>query len=80
MYLPLSRLFGLCKDINCVFRGVTHQIILKRNDFSNMIIKSRDPNFKVDVMHLSWTLLVGLLYLSLPIATQLEAGLTKTAE
>ena len=40
MYFPLPRLFGFCQNINHVYRGVTHQIILKRNDFSYMIIKS----------------------------------------
>ena len=44
-------LFGFCPDINRVFRSVTHQIIFKRNDFSNMIIKSGARKFKVDVMH-----------------------------
>ena len=43
-----------------------------------MIIKSGAPNFKVDAMHLSWMLTV--LLPSLPITTQLEAGLTKMAE
>ena len=34
IYLRLSRLFGFCQDIKNVFRGVTHQIILKKNNFS----------------------------------------------
>ena len=67
MYLPLSRLFRLRQDINRVFRGITHQIILKRNDFSNMIIKSGAQNLKVDAIHLS--LMLPVLYPSLPIAT-----------
>ena len=45
MYLPLSRLFGFCQDINQVFRGVTHKIMLRRNDFSNMIKKPGGQNF-----------------------------------
>ena len=53
MYLSLSRLFGFFQDINRVVRGVTHQFILKENDFSNMI---GAKNFKVDVMHFSWIL------------------------
>ena len=47
MYLPLSRLFGFCQDISPVFRGVTHQIILKTSNFSNKIIKSGAQSFKV---------------------------------
>ena len=43
-----------------------------------MIIKSGAQNFKVDVIHLSWVL--PALHPSLPIVTQLEAGLTKKAE
>ena len=78
MYLPLSRLFGFCQDISPVFRGVTHQIILKTSNFSNMIIKSGVQSSKVDVMHLSWMLLV--FHPSLPIATQLEAAITKNAD
>ena len=52
--------------------------MLTTNDFSNMIIKSGALNFKADVMHLSWML--SVLHPSLPIATQLEAGLTKKAK
>ena len=40
MHLPLLRLFGFCQDINRIFRGVTHQIILKRNDFFFLILLS----------------------------------------
>ena len=43
-----------------------------------MIIKSGVKNFKGDVMHLSWMLPV--LHPSLPIATQVESGVTKKAE
>ena len=63
---------------NRVSRGVTRQIVLKRNDFPNMIIKSGAQNSKEDVMHVSWMLPV--LHSSLPILTQLEAELTKKVE
>ena len=43
-----------------------------------MIIKQGARNFKVDVIQLSWMLLV--LNPSLPMATQLEARLRKKAE
>ena len=65
-------------DINRVFRSVTYQIILKRNDFSIIIIKSGAQTFQVDVMHLSWMLPV--LHPNLPIATQFKCGLTKKLE
>ena len=45
MYLPLSRLFGFCQNINRVFIGVTHQIKLKRNDFTPMITKTLELKF-----------------------------------
>ena len=43
--LPLSRFFGFLQNIHRIFRGVTHQIISKSKDFSNMTVKSRSPNF-----------------------------------
>ena len=75
MYLPLSRLFGFCQDINRVFRGVTHKIALKRNSNNNMIIKKGSQNFKVDIMYLSWILPV--LNPSLFIRNELEGKLVK---
>ena len=55
-----------------------HQIILKRNDFANVIMKSTAQSFKVDIMPLSWILPV--LHPSLPIATQLDTELIKKPE
>ena len=35
LFLPISRLFGFCKDINRVFKGVKHEIQLEKNSDNN---------------------------------------------
>ena len=75
MYLPLSRLFRFCQDINRVFRGAIHQNALKRNSNNNITIKKCSQNFKVDMMYLSRIL--PTLNPSLFIRNELEGKLVK---
>ena len=78
MYLTSSQLIGFFK-ILIVFLEVSHIKLYEEEPiFPIWLIKSGTQNYKVDVMHLSWMLPV--LHPSLPIATQLEAELTKKVE
>jgi hypothetical protein len=54
MFLPLNRLFGFCKDINRVFRGLPHEIELERNLDDNIIHRSGKVKYKFEILHLSW--------------------------
>jgi hypothetical protein len=49
----MSRLFGFCKDINRVFRGLPHEIELERNLDDNLIHRFGVSNFKFEISHLS---------------------------
>src|SRR6266481_5154146 len=52
MFLPLNRLFGFCK-INKVYKGVMHQIELKKNSDKNIIHRIDTTDYKVIITHLS---------------------------
>jgi hypothetical protein len=54
LFLPLNRLFGFCKDINRVYRGLPHEIELERNLDYNVIHKSGADSFKFEISHLTW--------------------------
>ncbi len=56
LFLPLSRLFGFCKDINRIFKGLTHQIELEKNIEHNFIHKSDTSasSYKFEISHISW--------------------------
>ena len=54
VFLPLSRLFGFCKDINRVFRGITHTIKLDKNDDDNIIHCVGNNKYKFELSYLSW--------------------------
>jgi len=57
LFLPLNRLFGFCKDINRVFKGLPHEIELERNLDKNIIHRAGprlDDSFKFEISHLSW--------------------------
>ncbi len=54
LFLPLNRLFGFCKDINRVFRGLPHEIELERNLDENVIHRFGSDSFKFEISHLSW--------------------------
>ena len=55
MFLPLKRLFGFCRDINKVFKGLPHEIELERNLDDNIIHKSAATGaYKFEISHLSW--------------------------
>ena len=54
MFLPLNRLFGFCRDINRVFKGLPHEIELERNLDENAIHKSGSGTYKFEITHLSW--------------------------
>ncbi len=49
----MSRLFGFCKDINRVFRGLPHEIELERNLDDNLIHRFGGGSFKFEISHLS---------------------------
>ncbi len=53
LFLPLNRLFGFCKDINRVFRGLLHEIELERNLDHNMIHRAGVGSYKFEISHLS---------------------------
>ena len=36
--LPLSQMFGFCRDVDKVFRGVKHSLILDREISNNYIM------------------------------------------
>jgi hypothetical protein len=42
LFLTLNRMFGFCKDINRVFRGLPHEIELEKNLDDNVIHRSSE--------------------------------------
>jgi hypothetical protein len=54
LFLPLNRLFGFCKDINRVFKGLPHEIELEKNLDDNVIHRSGTDTYKFEISHLSW--------------------------
>ncbi len=77
MFLPLNRLFGFCKDINRVFRGLPHEIELERNFDDNIIHRSGSNNYKFEISHLS--LFVPIVTPSLTTMAKLETYLASGA-
>jgi hypothetical protein len=49
LFLPLNGLFGSCKDINRVFRGLPHEIELERNLDDNVIHRSGTGTYKFEI-------------------------------
>jgi hypothetical protein len=54
LFLPLNRLFGFCKDINRVLKGLPHEIELEKNLDDNVIHKFGTGSYKFEISHLSW--------------------------
>jgi hypothetical protein len=54
MLLPLSHLFGFCKDINKAFRGLKHTIKFDKNYNANMIHAKTDVRAKFQINFMSW--------------------------
>lgn len=54
LFLPIKRLFGFCKDINRVFRGLPHEIELEKNLDDNIIQTTDDNSYQFQISHLSW--------------------------
>lgn len=54
LFLPLSRLFPFCKDINRLFKGVNHDIQLENNSDNNIIHKTGASNYKFQLNPWSW--------------------------
>ena len=77
MFLPLNRLFGFCKDINRVFRGLPHEIELEKNLNDNVIHRSGIGTYKFEISHLSW--FVPIITPSLTIMAKLETYLASSA-
>ena len=56
MFLPLNRLFGLCRDVNKVFKGLPHEIDLRRNQDSNILHRTGTTDYKLEINHLTWVI------------------------
>ena len=54
MVLPLSHLFGFCKDIRKSFRGLKHTVKFDKNYNASMIHASADIKAKFQVNFMSW--------------------------
>ncbi|RDD36229.1 hypothetical protein TrispH2_011689 [Trichoplax sp. H2] len=74
LLIPLSSIFGFCKDVDTVFRGVKHTLQLDRAATANYILKdSNIDDGKFKISHVSmWMPKVTP---SLEVASQLEAKL-----
>ena len=54
MFLPLSSIFGFCRDIQTVFRGTKHTLILNRQTANNYIFRTGSTSGKFTINALSW--------------------------
>ena len=54
MLLPLSHLFGFCKDIHKSFRGLKHTVKFDKNYNASMIHASSDIKAKFQINFMSW--------------------------
>ena len=77
MFLPLNRLFGFCRDVNKVFKGLPHEIELERNLDDNIIHKLGANTYKFEITHLSW--FVPVVIPSLTMLARLETSLASGA-
>ena len=54
LMLPLSQIFGFCRDIDKVFRGVKHSLILDRKISNNYIMRANGVAAgKFNINHIS---------------------------
>jgi hypothetical protein len=77
LFLPLNRIFGFCKDINKVFRGLPHEIELEKNLDDNVIHRPGTGTYKFEISHLSW--FVSIVTPSLTTMANLETYLASGA-
>ncbi|EDV18744.1 uncharacterized protein TRIADDRAFT_62781 [Trichoplax adhaerens] len=79
LLIPLSSIFGFCKDVDTVFRGVKHTLQLDRAATANYILKdSNIDDGKFKISHVSmWMPKVTP---SLEVASQLEAKLMDSVQ
>src|SRR5258706_509106 len=55
MFLPLGAIFGFCRDIQTVFRGVKHTLVLNRQTPNDYIVRADGvDNGKFNITALSW--------------------------
>ena len=55
LFLPLSSIFGFCRDVQTVFRGAKHTLILNRQVANNYIIRNAAAaDGKFNITALSW--------------------------
>ena len=74
MFLPLSSVLGFCQDIDTVFVGVKHSLVLTRQDSANVIHKDAGvADGKFQIKHLS--LWMPKVTPSLEVARQIEQKL-----
>jgi hypothetical protein len=73
MLLPLSHLFGFCKDIRKSFRGLKHTVKFDKNYHANMVHASGDIKAKFQINFMSWW--VPILKPNLMTLARLEAEL-----
>src|SRR3990167_28373 len=77
MLLPLSHLFGFCKDIRKSFRGLKHTVKFDKNYNASMTHASSDIKAKFQINFMSWW--VPILKPNLTTLARLESELTSGA-
>ena len=76
LMLPLSQIFGFCHDIDKVFRGVKHSIIVNRETSNNYILQSNGVAAdKFNISHIS--LWMPKVKPSLRVESEIDAMLVK---
>ena len=76
LMLPLSQIFGFCRDIDKVFRGVKHTLIIDRETANNYIMKANGVAAgKFNISHIS--LWMPKVKPSLKIESELDSMLLK---
>ena len=76
LMLPLSQIFGFCRDIDKVFRGVKHSLIIDREVSNNYILRANGVAAgKFNINHIS--LWIPKVKPSLKVETELDSMLVK---
>ena len=74
--LPLSQIFGFCRDIDKVFRGVKHSIVVDRETSNNYILRANGVAAgKFNISHIS--LWMPKVKPSLRVESEIDAMLVK---
>lgn len=80
MFLPLSQVFGFCRDIPTVFRGVKHTLLLTRQVANNYILKMAGvDDGKFNITALSWWIpkITPSIVVQAELESKLAAGFVK---